>query len=45
LLPHYFQGQVAQTVAKQKQTKNLRFRDENTKEEMIYGPRGSHGGL
>jgi len=32
-------------VAKQKQTKNLRFQNENTKEETIYAPRGSHGGL
>jgi len=35
---------VAQTVAKQKQTKNLKFQDENTKEEMVCGPRG-FGGL
>lgn len=45
LLPHYFQNQVAQIVAKQKKTKNLRFQDGITKEEMIYAPGGSHGGL
>jgi hypothetical protein len=36
---------VAQTIAKKKKTKTLRFQDEKTKEETIYAPRGNHGGL
>ncbi len=36
---------MAQTIAKQKLTKNINFQDENTKEETVYAPRGSHGGL
>ncbi len=44
LLLGYFQGQVAQMVAKQKQTKTLRFQNENTKEETLHAQGGSRGG-
>jgi hypothetical protein len=32
-------------VAKQKQTKTLRFEDEKMEENIVYAPRGSLGGL
>jgi hypothetical protein len=41
LLLGYFQGQVAQMVVEQKQTKTLIFQDEKT----IYAPRSSRGRL